>query len=134
MGLEKGDEILDAGCGPGLYCERFASAGCHVTGIDISDNSIRINGSYLDMSYNNALKPGGYFVFDVSTPVCEANAGEQCNWYACDHGFWSSEQNLVLEKNFITLKKQHICINTLLQPMPIQRFIDCTIYTIQKSQ
>jgi len=33
-------EILDLGCGPGLYDELFAQEGHHVTGIDISQNSI----------------------------------------------------------------------------------------------
>lgn len=32
--------ILDLGCGPGLYCEIFAEKGQKVTGIDISKNSI----------------------------------------------------------------------------------------------
>ena len=33
-------DILDLGCGPGLYAERFASAGHRVHGMDISRNSI----------------------------------------------------------------------------------------------
>lgn len=33
--------ILDLGCGPGLYAERLAKSGHHVTGIDFSENSIR---------------------------------------------------------------------------------------------
>ena len=33
-------KILDLGCGPGLYAEKFANAGHLVTGIDISANSI----------------------------------------------------------------------------------------------
>ncbi|PWD98266.1 class I SAM-dependent methyltransferase [Marinilabilia rubra] len=56
--------ILDLGCGPGLYTEIFAENGHNVTGIDISENSIdyalksaerkRLNidyrqGSYLDI-------------------------------------------------------------------------------------
>ncbi|MDO8686549.1 MAG: methyltransferase domain-containing protein [Clostridiales bacterium] len=142
--LQQGDSILDAGCGPGLYCERFANAGFCVTGIDFSENSIRyakesadvkglkiqyINANYLDMSFTdvfnavyiisqdfcvlsykdrarflhnvfNALKPGGYFVFDASTPLSELDISEQCSWYACDNGFWSSEPNLALEKRF----------------------------------
>ncbi len=32
--------ILDLGCGPGLYTELFAKKGHNVTGIDISKNSI----------------------------------------------------------------------------------------------
>ena len=32
--------ILDLGCGPGLYAERFAEAGCQVTGIDFSPSAI----------------------------------------------------------------------------------------------
>jgi len=33
--------ILDLGCGPGLYAERLAKAGHHVTGVDFSESSIR---------------------------------------------------------------------------------------------
>lgn len=57
--------ILDLGCGPGLYTEIFAENGHNVTGVDISKNSIEyarkssrqknlainyINGSYLDLT------------------------------------------------------------------------------------
>ena len=35
-----GDRLLDLGCGPGLYAERFAARGVRVTGIDLSANSI----------------------------------------------------------------------------------------------
>jgi SAM-dependent methyltransferase len=34
-------EILDLGCGPGLYAEKLASRGHRVTGMDFSANSIR---------------------------------------------------------------------------------------------
>jgi 2-polyprenyl-3-methyl-5-hydroxy-6-metoxy-1,4-benzoquinol methylase len=43
LGLQKEKrqlEILDLGCGPGLYSEIFASQGHYVTGLDISQNSI----------------------------------------------------------------------------------------------
>jgi SAM-dependent methyltransferase len=33
-------ELLDLGCGPGLYAERFAKHGYRVTGVDISKSSI----------------------------------------------------------------------------------------------
>lgn len=38
--LKVGDDLLDLGCGPGLYAERFAQAGLNVTGVDFSQNSI----------------------------------------------------------------------------------------------
>jgi len=36
----KGNEIIDFGCGPGLYTTRLAEFGANVTGIDFSQNSI----------------------------------------------------------------------------------------------
>ena len=54
-------DILDLGCGPGLYAERFAIKGHKVTGIDFSENSIRyakksaaennLNIEYIQMDY-----------------------------------------------------------------------------------
>jgi 2-polyprenyl-3-methyl-5-hydroxy-6-metoxy-1,4-benzoquinol methylase len=61
-----GAEILDLGCGPGLYTERLAKKGHHVTGVDFSKNSIDyaieqrtksrsdieyINDNYLDLDF-----------------------------------------------------------------------------------
>lgn len=48
--------ILDLGCGPGLYTEKFAQKGHGVTGMDFSSNSIRYaresaNRKRLDISY-----------------------------------------------------------------------------------
>lgn len=38
--VKAGANILDLGCGPGLYAERLARAGFSVTGVDFSRNSI----------------------------------------------------------------------------------------------
>jgi SAM-dependent methyltransferase len=40
LDLRPGASVLDLGCGPGLYCTRFARRGLTVTGIDLSGNSI----------------------------------------------------------------------------------------------
>jgi SAM-dependent methyltransferase len=40
MKLQPGDAVLDLGCGPGLYCTRFAQRGLKVTGVDYSRRSI----------------------------------------------------------------------------------------------
>ena len=40
LGLEPGDRVLDLGCGPGLYTQRFARRGQRVSGVDYSRRSI----------------------------------------------------------------------------------------------
>lgn len=61
-----GKSILDLGCGPGLYAEKYASLGAKVHGLDFSDNSIRYakdsaDKHQLDISY----KIGNY----LETPL-----------------------------------------------------------------
>jgi 2-polyprenyl-3-methyl-5-hydroxy-6-metoxy-1,4-benzoquinol methylase len=38
---ERYKKVIDLGCGPGLYCERLANIGYEVTGLDISEKSIK---------------------------------------------------------------------------------------------
>jgi SAM-dependent methyltransferase len=53
--VKPGMEILDVGCGVGRWCMEFARKGAHVTGIDISEEMIRIaqqNMEYEDLACN----------------------------------------------------------------------------------
>lgn len=143
-GAQKGEHILDLGCGPGLYAERFARAGFQVTGVDFSQNSINyaiasarknnlsieyrcqdylqfkdenqysvillIYGDYCPLqpdhrmqllaNIQRALKPDGYFIFDVTTPLLRQKIGLKTNWYAEEQGFWKPVPHLVLERGF----------------------------------
>lgn len=99
-GLKKGANVLDLGCGPGLYAERLAKLGLNLTGIDYSKRSIAyaktqaqksnlaidyIYQNYMDMDYNNA--------FDLVIMIY------------CDFGVLSySERDLLLEKVNRSLK------------------------------
>ncbi len=47
-----------------------------------------------------ALKPGGKFVFDVSTRPLRLKHGAKNHWYAVDGGFWRPGPHLVLETGF----------------------------------
>lgn len=47
-----------------------------------------------------ALKPGGHFVLDVSTPVLRQQKGLKNGWYAAPSGFWKPGPHLVLEQGF----------------------------------
>jgi SAM-dependent methyltransferase len=47
-----------------------------------------------------ALKPGGYFVLDVTTPIHRKRHGSHNGWYAVESGFWKPGPHLVLEEGF----------------------------------
>lgn len=68
--------LLDLGCGPGLYCERFAERGVQATGIDLSGNSLAyarasaaqrgLTIEYVQASY---LTLDAYAEFDAATLI-----------------------------------------------------------------
>jgi SAM-dependent methyltransferase len=47
-----------------------------------------------------ALKPGGYFVLDVTTPMHRKRYGSRNGWYAVETAFWKPGPHLVLEEGF----------------------------------
>ncbi len=47
-----------------------------------------------------ALKPGGCFILDVSTPRLRQKHGLKNGWYAAGQGFWKPGPHLVLEQGF----------------------------------
>ena len=47
-----------------------------------------------------ALKPGGYFILDVTTPIHRHKHGSRNGWYAVETGFWKPGPHLVLEEGF----------------------------------
>jgi SAM-dependent methyltransferase len=66
---------------------------------------------------HRALKPGGHFVFDVTTRNLRALAGLGNRWYAVESGFWKPGPHLVLEQGFDypehdTFLDQYIVIET----------------------
>lgn len=68
--------LLDLGCGPGLYAERFSSVGYTVTGVDFSNRSITyakeqtlLNKSNIEYLYQNYLTIDYVEQFDVITLI-----------------------------------------------------------------
>ncbi|HSO27799.1 MAG TPA: methyltransferase domain-containing protein [Anaerolineales bacterium] len=49
---------------------------------------------------HTALKPGGWFVLDVTTPHLRREHGLKNSWYAAGQGFWKPGPHLVLEQGF----------------------------------
>lgn len=121
--LEKANKpqlkILDLGCGPGLYAERFAQKGHSVTGIDFSANSIQyaiqqakaeqltieyLNQDYLNLSFENQfdLVIMMYLDFCVLLP---------------------EERDLVLQKIHRSLKKGGVFICDIVNEKNIEKKI-----------
>lgn len=49
---------------------------------------------------HRAVKPGGHFVLDVTTPTHRRKYGNRNGWYAVETGFWKPGPHLVLEEGF----------------------------------
>ena len=83
--------LLDLGCGPGLYAERFRSAGYTVTGVDFSKRSIAyakeqtlLNRSNIKYRYQNYLTIDYIEQFDLITLIY------------CDYAVLSITDRLIL--------------------------------------
>lgn len=73
LGLRPGAQLLDLGCGPGLYATCFAQRGLNVTGIDYSRNSIdyairsaREHGLDIRYRYENYLDLADRQLYDAA--------------------------------------------------------------------
>ncbi|WP_227483151.1 MULTISPECIES: class I SAM-dependent methyltransferase [unclassified Clostridioides] len=97
---DKYPNLIDLGCGPGLYSERFAQKGYKVTGIDFSKRSINyaqsrnekknLNITYLFQSYLNMNYSEE---FDIATLIY------------CDYGALSTKnRSLLMENIYKSLK------------------------------
>lgn len=93
--------LLDIGCGPGLYTERFCRAGYQVTGMDFSQRSIayakdsaKRQGLDITYLYQDYLQMDIRHAFDFATLIY------------CDYGALSTEnRSLILHNLYGSLRK-----------------------------
>ncbi len=87
-GMNNTCAVLDLGCGPGIYVREFAKTGAKITGVDISERSIRYAAETIKSAYENAnftrldyLDMTLKVSFDVVTLIfydfCALNSDEQ---------------------------------------------------------
>lgn len=94
-------ELLDIGCGPGIYAELFARAGYRVTGMDLSRRSVQYAAESagkqgLDIAYQIQ----NYLDLDVRETY------DLCTLIYCDYGVLPPEKREILMGNvFRCLKK-----------------------------
>lgn len=96
------ESLLDLGCGPGLYAERFYKAGYSVTGVDFSERSIayakeqaKSNNSAIEYHYQNYLTIDYTEQFDVITLIY------------CDYAVMPVEDRLLLLSKVYQALKQN---------------------------
>lgn len=121
-------ELLDTGCGPGLYAERFRKAGYNVTGIDFSKGSIEyardsaekqnldityVYQNYLTMDYENR--------FDLAAFIY------------CDYGALSIENRaIILKKLYQSLKPGGKLLLDVFSMVKYHEFQDLRIWNVHK--
>ena len=105
-------DLLDLGCGPGLYAERFHAAGYTVTGVDLSARSITYareqaqkNGSGITYRCENYLKLPDVGAYDLVTLIY------------CDYAALSNtDRPILLEKAYRALRPGGILLFDVFTP------------------
>jgi len=126
---EKNLEILDLGCGPGLYTERLAEEGYRVTGIDFSERSIacakeRAGEKGLDINYRclNYLQLDYEERFDLVILI-----------YNDFSVLLPEERTLLLEKVYRALKKGGVFVFDVLNDRDAEdKFLDDSSWTVSE--
>lgn len=116
--------VCDFGCGPGLYTTRFAKLGAKVTGIDISENSIKHAGKISDIE-KLEIK---YITGDYTDWITE-DKFDLITLIYCDYCSLSPQQRFSLLKKFKEMLKPNGYI--ILDVYSIKSFtesIECSYY------
>lgn len=71
------------------------------------------NRDILFRKIHRSLKPGGVFVFDVTTPFLKLGPCPQYHWHILDRGFWRPGRHLTMEMRFDYLENNIILFQTI---------------------
>lgn len=112
-------KVLDLGCGPGIYAEKFSRAGYQVTGIDFSPNSI----NYANQSAEKENLPIRYIQGDYIEIDWQKESYNLIVMIYCDLGVLSHEnRRLILEKAYQALKPNGRLVFDVFTPARYQDF------------
>ncbi|WP_099203472.1 class I SAM-dependent DNA methyltransferase [Miniphocaeibacter massiliensis] len=110
---EKYKEILDLGCGPGIYCELLKERGYKVTGVDLSRNSI-----------NYAIKSAKEKRLDINYIVADylewkfPKEKNLITMIYCDFGVLSTkERKTILNKIYNSLDEEGVFLFDVFTPI-----------------
>lgn len=99
-----GRRLVDLGCGPGLYSERFHSLGADVTGVDISASSIEYarskrlaNADFIIGSYHDIELPECDVATLIYGDICAMAASKRAALFRCVHASLGEGGTLILD-------------------------------------
>lgn len=106
--IDANTRICDFGCGPGLYTTQWAKAGAHVTGIDISEQSIAYAKQHaaqegVDVEYlcQDYLQYSSTKKFNLITMIfcifCELNPEQRAQLLSKFHGLLDDDGVILLD-------------------------------------
>ena len=94
--ISKGSDLLDLGCGPGLYTKPLAEAGHRVTGMDLSKRSIE---------YAISVDSKTEYIYSDYLRLNETNRYDLITLIYCDYAaFTPKERSIVIKNVYAALK------------------------------
>ena len=119
--------LLDLGCGPGLYAERFARCGYGVTGVDISERSI----NHAVRSAQEKGLPVRYFCRNYLSSEFEKQAFDFAAMIYCDYGALTPrERQIVLKNVFAALKNGGKFLLDVFSPFFWEKFTESRTWEV----
>ena len=114
----KDANVLDLGCGPGLYAKRFSDKGFRVTGIDFSKRSIAYASEHFGGEKNR-------FIYQDYLTIDYEEEFDLTILIYCDFGVLSPEKRKVLvEKIYRSLKPGGLFVVDVFTPKQYKDFTD----------
>lgn len=123
-------KLLDLGCGPGIYAERFYQAGYQVKGIDFSELSIAYaQQSAKEKDYVIDYQCGDYLKEDLGNEVYDMIV-----FIYCDLGVFSPEERTrIFQKVYAALKKGGKFIFDVFTPKKYMEFEATSKWQVEKN-
>lgn len=127
---EEYPRVLDLGCGPGIYAEKFAQADYQVTGIDFSKNSL----DYAEQSAQKQKLPIRYIQGDYVKMDWQEESYDLILMIYCDLGVLSHEKRrLILAKAYQALKPNGRLIFDVFTPVRYQDFLPTQTWQVEET-
>lgn len=119
--------LLDLGCGPGIYAELFCAAGYDVTGLDISENSVRY-------AENSAKEKGLEIKYSTGdyTDAHIAGIYDLVTMIYCDLGVLSGrERKQVLKTVYNSLSEDGCFLFDVFTPMQYEESKEFKVWSFE---